>query len=472
MEPPLRVERRITTNELETAISGKPGDVVGPARRLASEPNPSGRRIRLAAITGAMAKAIALVAQVIAVAVAGRALGQDGFGLFVVITSLVSWVSLAGIGIAPGLTLTTARAAAEGNDAEAANQFVVALLLMLTVATLVIVGTLLLGATGIVDDTLSEWMGSTSDDGRTALQVMAVLVAAQLVVVVPESAQLGLQRQHVTNLWAAAGSAAAIVGMFAAGGAIGSVTAFLAISQGPQVVARFVNGVAFVVRHQRLMRPAHLRLREQAARLIGSGIAFAGLSMATVISLQVGLIIVAASTDTASLALAGVIVRGYMLEVSGLSLISTPTWPAIARAAALGERQWILHAYRSLTRAALAYSGAAALVILVALEPLIEVWTGMRVTDNALLRVLLAAFIVVNGWAHANAMTLVGLGLLGFTAVTLIAESVLVVALVAAFVPVAGVSAYVGALAVAAVLVSGWLLPWRVSRRLNERGGR
>jgi O-antigen/teichoic acid export membrane protein len=118
---------------------------------------------------------------------------------------------------------------------------------------------------------------------------------------------------------------------------------------------------------------------------------------------------------------------------------------------------------------ALAYNTLVAVAILFGLELLIGVWTGTRPTDNAALRALLAMLVVVNGWAHVNAMTLVGLGALRFTALVLLAEAAVVLTLQVALVPVAGVTGYVGALAIGAVTVSGRMLPLRVRRELAER---
>jgi O-antigen/teichoic acid export membrane protein len=75
---------------------------------------------------------------------------------------------------------------------------------------------------------------------------------------------------------------------------------------------------------------------------------------------------------------------------------------------------------------------------------------------------------LVNGWAHVNAMTLVGMGELRFTATVLITEAVVVLALQIVFVPLVGVTGYIGALAVGALTISGWMLPLRVRRRLRK----
>lgn len=410
-----------------------------------------------------------MAAQVLAVGIAVRALGSDGFALYVVIASLVSWIGLAGLGVAPGLTLGIARASAVGEHEEEARLFVVALLLMAAVATILVACAFALGATGVVEHLMADWLGSASGDASTALLSMTFLIAVQLVVVVPEAAQLGLQSQHVSNVWAGVGSVGAIVAMITVGATVSSVTAFVLVSQGPQVAARIANGIFFVVRRSYLLRPDGLRLRNHMRPILGSGIAFAGFSLARYLGLQVGLLIMAASTTAGSVALAGVIVRGYTLEISGLSLLTTPTWPAIANAVTRGEMPWVRRTYRFLTLGALAYCTLVAVALVVGLEALIGVWTGTRPPDDAGLRLLLASFIVVNGWGHANAMALVGLGALRFTAIVLLAEALFVLVMQIVLVPIAGVSGYVGALAIGAVAISGWLLPVRVQRLLNRR---
>jgi O-antigen/teichoic acid export membrane protein len=426
-----------------------------------------GRRIGLAATTGIGAKALALGAQLLAVAIAVRALGASGFALYVVIASLVSWIGLAGLGVAPGLTLGIARASAVGDRTEEARLFVAALVLMAAIATIVVACAAILGVTGVVGHLMAGWLHSGSGDASAALLCMALLIAVQLVVVVPEAAQLGLQAQHLTNVWAGIGSAVAIVAMLALGGSVTSVTAFVLVSQGPQVAARAANGISFVLGRRYLIRPAGLRFREYLRPILGSGLAFAGFSLASYVGLQAGLLVMAATVNATSVALAGVIVRGHILQASGLSVVTTPTWPAIANAVTRGDLPWVKRTYRVLALGGLAYSTLVAVAIFIGLEALIGIWTGSRPAGNPALRALLATYVIVNGWAHVNAMTLVGLGALRFTATVLVAEAVVVLALQIALVPVAGVTGYVAALAVGAVAFTGWILPLRVRRELS-----
>jgi O-antigen/teichoic acid export membrane protein len=375
---------------------------------------------------------------------------------------------MAGLGLGPGLTLGIARAAARSDRQEAARLFLVALLMMVAIATLLLGGAVVLGVSGVLDRLVTDGLGAVPDQTSLALGCMVLLITAQLIVAVPEAAQLGLQNQHVTNLWAGIGSAAAIVAMVGLGSRVTSVAAFVIVSQGPQIAARAANGIWFVLRRGFLLRPSELQFRAHARPILTSGVAFVGFQVASYVGFNVGLLIMAAKVDADAVALGGVIVRGLLLQVAGLALLTTPTWPAIANAVARGERMWVRRAYRLLAMGGAGYSLLVALTILVAFEPLIGIWTGDRPADNPALRWLLATYVVVNGWAHVNAMTLVGLGAVRFTAIVLMAEAALVVALQAILVPSMGLMGYVSALTAGAVLVSGWTLGLRVQRELGK----
>jgi O-antigen/teichoic acid export membrane protein len=445
-------------------VTGRPSPARGVSRL---RPVSAGGRIGLAAVAGAAAKGMSLIAQVAAVAIAVRSLGVQGFALYIVIASLVSWMSLAGLGVAPGLTLGVARAVGRGDRAEEARLFVAALVLMIAIAFVLVVLAVVIAESGIVDRHLVGDLGSSSGDGSVAFMCMVVLIAAQLVIVVPEAAQLGLQTQYVTSVWVGIGSAAAVMAMLTVGRDVRSVAGFVVVSQGPQVAARALNGLWFVARRRFLLRPRDMEFRASAGPILLSGIGFAGFQVAGYLTFQVGLLILAATVGVAAVGLAGVIARGVTMEVAVLGLVTTPTWPAIANAVARGDMAWVRRAYRLLAAGGFVYTGLVAVIIVVGLEPLIGAWTGTQPPDDLALRGLLAIYVVVNGWAHINAMTLVGLGALRFTAVVLVLEAVLVVALQVVILPTTGVTGYVATLAIGATTVSGWVLALRVRRELN-----
>jgi O-antigen/teichoic acid export membrane protein len=435
--------------------------------RLISTP---GRRIGLAASTGAAAKVLSLVVQVVAVAVAFRVLKAEGFAVFVTIVSLVSWLSLASLGVAPGLTLGMARAASSADRVAQARLLVVSLILMAIVASSVAVVALVVGSTDALTGGLASRLGASGRDAAGALTLMILLVAAQIVLAVPEAAQLGLQSQHLTNAWNAAGSAVALGLLLTIGPSVSSIVGFVAISQGPQTVARALNGFSFVMSRPYLLRPRGLPFRALLPPILGSGLAFAGIQLASYVSLQVGLLILAAASDSAAIALAGLILRAVTLASGAVVLLTTPTWPAITDAAARGDRAWAIAAVRRMTLLTMVYAAAVALFVLVGAGWAFEAWSGRSIEVSLALRILLATYFVLGVWSHVSAIVLVGLGKLRFTALILLGEAFLIATLMVISIPAFGVIGYVGSLAVGTALVSAWLLPVRARRELSLIG--
>jgi O-antigen/teichoic acid export membrane protein len=397
----------------------------------------------------------------VAVAVAVRALHTGGFAVFVAIASLVSWMSLASLGVAPGLTLGIARASSAEDRQTEARFFVVTMILMVGLATAILIGVFVFSSTTIFDRLLGTWLNGDLGDAHGAFVAMALLVAAQLVLSVPEAAQLGYQAQYATNIWASIGSAAALVMLLTVGPSIGSVTTFVVVSQGPQVVARALNGVTLVASRPYLLRPGGIPVRSLLRPLLGSGLAFAGMQLAGYLALQFGVLVLAAESTGASVALGGVILRGLSMAAGGVALVTTPMWPALADAATRGDLAWIRRAYRRMPALLMAYASVAALAILIGSKWALELWTGQALTVDLALRLCLAGYFMVGVFSHTYAIMLIGLGIMRFTALTLLVEAVIVASLQIALIPAFGVNGYVAALFVGTTLVSAWVLPIR-----------
>jgi O-antigen/teichoic acid export membrane protein len=419
-------------------------------------------------MTGAFGKVLSLAVQLVAVAVAVRALHTGGFALFVTIASLVSWMSLAGLGVAPGLTLGIARASSVEDHQGEARLFSGSLILLGCTAGAILVVLLALANTEVITRQLGTWLNGDLGDARGAFAAMAILVAAQLVLSVPEAAQLGYQAQYATNAWICIGSAAVLILLLTIGSSINSVTEFVVISQGPLVVARVLNGVSLLAVRPYLLRPGGVPIRSLLRPLIGSGLAFAGIQLAGYVVLQFGVLVLAASSTKESVALGGLILRGSTMASGVVVLVTTPLWPALTDAVARRDLRWARQAYWRLPAVLMAYASLGAVAIVVGLEWALDLWTGQRLTIDLTLRLCLAAYFMAGVLSHIYAIFLIGLGELRFTALILLGEAVIVAALEIVLIPALGVTGYVAALFVGTALVSAWVLPVRARLEITK----
>jgi O-antigen/teichoic acid export membrane protein len=424
-----------------------------------------GTRISYAAATGLVARLLSLIVQVVAVAIAFRVLGTAGFAVFVTISSLVSWLSLASLGVAPGLTLGIARASAHADRLAAARIFFGSLLLITTLSLVLALIAFSIAAAIVRRVPGDEGLAA---DATMTSAIMIGLVAAQLILAIPEAAQLGLQSQHVTNVWAAVGSVATLLALTTLGSFVDSVAGFVVLSQVPQLLARLVNTLRFVLGHNYLLRPARpLHLRALLRPVLGSSVAFAAIQLASYISLQFGLLVLAGTSSAASVSLGGLILRGITLASGPVALLTVPAWPTVADATARGDVRWTRQLYRRVLAVAMTYACLAAIIGFVGSESAVQIWTGESVRLDPVLRACLSVYFIVGVWSHVSAMTLVGLGVLRFTALVLLGEAVLVATLMVLLIPTLGVLGYTVALAIGTVCCSAWLLPLRVRRQIG-----
>jgi O-antigen/teichoic acid export membrane protein len=421
-------------------------------------------------MTGAFAKALSLAVQIVAVAVAVRVLNTDGFAMFVTIASLVTWISLASLGVGPGLTLGIARLSATEDRSGEARLFAVSLILMVCITVGILLVALFVERAGVIDQLLRSWGGADGLDAGAAIGTLTLLVAAQLVLSVPEAALLGYQAQYRTNLSIAVGSAAALVLLLAVGSSIRSVAEFVLVSQGPQVAARVLNGLSLVRSRPYLLRPDAIPIRSLVRPVLGSGVAFGGIQLASYVSLQLGVLVLAVTTNAASVSLGGVILRGITMAAGFVTLVTTPTWPALANAVARGDRTWARRMYWRMPTAGLLYASAVAAVVLVGSEWLLDVWTGRHFALDLPLRLCLALYFIAGVWSHVFAITLIGLGAIRFTAVVLLIEAAVIAGLEVVLIPSLGVTGYLGALLVGTTFVSSWILPLRARAEISAIG--
>src|SRR4051794_32993931 len=102
------------TNDIGMSNEGQ-----APAAKTDGSP-PRGRLIKLALLTSIGIKVTAALIQFTAFPLAARTLGVERFGVYSMLAASLSWITMADIGIGPGLMLGIATSSGRGDrDAEA-----------------------------------------------------------------------------------------------------------------------------------------------------------------------------------------------------------------------------------------------------------------------------------------------------------------------------------------------------------------
>lgn len=416
-------------------------------------------RLRAAVLTGGAAKGLAVATQLLAIGIAARALPSQDLGSYLVMASVVAWLGLAAVGVGPGLTQRISVATANGDLAGEATAFsssvTLAGLFVAVASAAVLIVALVATSGGAAQSTITA-------DVRTAALLLGLATAAQVWLSIFEAAQLGHQEQHFTNAFYALGLACVLVILLVVGSALVTVTAFVAATVVPPLIARMANAGLYVARRRYLLT-RQVSMRE-AVGILSTSVAFAALSLGSLASQQLGFLWLAYVAGPVAAVSLGVMFRLNTAAYSVVALVTQPFWPAVADAVARRDSDWARRAYRRVLWLTVSFAVAYAVGLLTVGSRFIGLWTGTHVLVPPVLMVMFALYFMVGVWAHVNAITLVGLGKVWSAARILFVEAAVSSLGALLLIEHLGATGVILALLIATTLVSATFLPLLVRR--------
>jgi O-antigen/teichoic acid export membrane protein len=340
--------------------------------------------------SGAGARSVNIVAQVLSLALTVRYLGAERYGMWATISSFVAWLGLANFGLGNGLTTRLSAASAVG-DREAADTAVSS-----TVATVGVISLALL-AVGWGAAVLVPWQGvfKVSDplavaEARPAVLMTLSLVMLLLPVGLSASVLTGYQRGYLVNIAATIGSFIGLGALFAATRLRVGMPTLVAVLFLPTALAGAVQwGIIWRLGLARVS-PRRVHLAE-ALRMTRLGAAFLLTELFALVVFQSGAVIIAQRFGAAHVTPYAVTSRMALVIITGFNVLISPLWPAYGEAFARGDRDWVRRIFWKSAGAVCVLWLPIALFLGLAGQWIIRIWAGPNaVPDRVLLWSMLA----------------------------------------------------------------------------------
>jgi O-antigen/teichoic acid export membrane protein len=416
------------------------------------------QRLRAAIASSVLSKAGSVAYLILAVPLILASVGSDGYSQFAVVLAAFGWLGPLFLGLGSAVTERIASDGTRPISDRTRGTFMTALSVSGALLCVFFVGGSLLF--------LSRPPGQPDE---TALVLAGLATGLVVGGGVFDSGLLGLQRSYVTNLLSFASSLVAIGATVAAAIVAPTVGAMVLATLGPVVLARAISGfVLHRVEPGLWGRIGDIAWRA-APRIAGRGLVFAAIAFAGFLSLDAGLLIVAAKLGTTQVPAAALVLRVLPLVLSIVAIITVPLWPAIAEAAEDGDVHWIARAGGRAAAFVMAYAIAAALVVVVGGEKVVALWTGGRIAISFDILVAAGGLIITFSFEVVTQTMLFGLGLAGSLAAVLLFRSVLSIILVFLLAGALGQEAALVGPIIAALLTSSWLLPLLVVHGIRAK---
>ncbi|MCR5876728.1 oligosaccharide flippase family protein [Phenylobacterium sp. J426] len=388
-------------------------------------------------------------------------LGEAGFGTVLALLALVSWMNLGTFGLHSALGQVIAY---ERSNPTKLRQLLSSALICSAAFTSV--------ATLLLAWAIQVWANSVPlppEISRTQLHLaalaMIILGAANVFLQVFEGVNIGTLKQFVTNYCRAAGSALSLVALMTLPWLMPQPVTFIAAIAGGQLIGSLLLAGIVAKTYQPYFRVSKGDLAD-LVRLARGGASFFVIQIASLVQSQLPVVLLSASLGPARALDLGLVLRLLVAFVTVISMVSSTTWPAIARAIGEGDRsahvmaRW-LGAF-ILAAAAAAFSGLTFFG-----DELLRLWTGHGATSSPLFYGLCGFFFAQVAWGHLWAVLLIASGRTKTVAILYSVEAAIMAGLTLMASKHGSESILLG-LVSAAALTSTWLLPIFATRAIRD----
>lgn len=367
------------------------------------------RRALLTGSVSTLARAVQVGTTLITIPLTLKYLGNERFGLWMTISSVMAMASFADFGVGNGVLNTVAKAFGK-DDLEGIRTAVSSgFALLSSIAVL-----LLLSFFSIFQFiNWGNFLGVHSPLARSeagpALAVFATCFALNISMDVVQRVQLGLQQGYRYSSWQLCGSMAGLIGVLCGiWFRVGLPVLVIAIAGAP-VFSTILNAIHFFGFLRPDLRPS-LRLvsKDAISQIARLGGLFFVLQVVVGIAFSADNFILARMLGAASVAEYAIPQRMFALVTMLSGMLVAPLWPAYGEAISRGHIEWVRRTLRRSLLIVLGATSAASSFLLLFSHQILHLWVGNRVHPSLFLLLGLAIWTVIGCCGDALAMFMNG----------------------------------------------------------------
>jgi O-antigen/teichoic acid export membrane protein len=371
------------------------------------------RHLRIALSIGALflSRGVSFLVMLATVPLTVGYLGAERYGIWLTLSSLVSMVSFADLGIGNGLRTLISEADGKRDQLLLAKLVSSAACVLTGTAVLLLLG-LVVGYRGVA---WTSVFGSLTSDVRNEVPLCVLVLGATFLLAMPlqiaQSVQHGLQKGYSATLWTTGGSVLSLGGLLTAVAFKTTLVPLAAALAGAPLVASLLNYVWFFWRERPDLRPRWRAVDLGIGlRLLRTGGLFMLLQISVAFSFTSDNLVVGAVLGVASVPLLAVPAKLFGFVQQFMGTLTGPLWPAFGEAAARGDAEWVRRTLRRAYSVSLVTALVSSLVLVVGGRWIIGHWSRHQVDVSVTLLIPLAVWTVVAAWGSTVSTFLNGVG--------------------------------------------------------------
>lgn len=387
-------------------------------REIATEATRSAERRRRVLLTGGattLARVVQVGTSLVTVPLTLKYLGNERFGLWMTISSVLAMAAFADFGVGNGVLNTVAKAFGK-DDIEGVRKAVSSGFAVLnTIAAFLLLSFFSIYRFVNWADFFRVVSPQAKAEAGPALAVFAVCFALNVSMDVVQRVQLGLQQGYRYGLWQLCGSAAGFIGVLGGIWLHVSLPVLVIAIAGAPIFATALNTFHFFGFVRPDLRPSRKFVSAHVISEIAKlGGLFFVLQLVVAVSYSGDNFIIARTLGAVNVPEYSIPQRMFALVTVMLGMLVAPLWPAYGEAIARGDIPWVRRTLGRSLLIVLTLASAISSVLLIMSPKLIYWWVGHRVHPSFLLLLGLALCSVMDSCAGALASFLNGASVVKF----------------------------------------------------------
>jgi O-antigen/teichoic acid export membrane protein len=377
------------------------------------------RRAAVTGITSGISRAVRIGVTLITIPLTLHYLGNERFGLWMTISSVLAMAGFADFGVGNGV-LNTVSTAFGKDDWNGIRQAISSGMAVLTLIGALILTTFL-AIYRFVDwgNVFRATTATARAEAGPAMLVFMVCFALNVPLDVVQRAQLGLQQGFLTNVWEIFSSILILVGILAVVHFHLSLTALVVAFAGAPVLGTWMNaGFFFGISRRDLLPKWSLVSRTVIQKIANLGVMFFILQLVAAVSFSADNFIIARILGVANVTVFSIPQRMFAVIATVVTMLMMPLWPAYGEAISRGDVHWVRHTLSRTMLGVFAFTTLVSAVLLLFSNKLLLWWVGPGIHPSLPLMLGLAAWAVLNNCGNTLAMFLNGAGVIKFQVVT------------------------------------------------------
>lgn len=359
---------------------------LGTSMNRATEPDRGRQRIRrmnLTALVSLAFRGVMLLSSFLYIPATVQYLGEDRFGLWVAMTSVITLLAFADCGL--GFSLMNDVAAALGRGKEASLRVLIDTTFFSLVA-IGVVGSLLFAAAYPLIPWQTLFHAKNAAEATEAARATGIIVIGFLLTLpftTVQRVQSAYQEGYKTQAWEIGGVLLSVVGLFVAIQMHADLPTLAFVFTAGPWVAMVLNWAVYfgIAKRSQWPRLRHFDARE-ARRISRVGGHFLVMQLAGIAFFSIDSFLLLHYFGQASFGQYSLVAKLFQVVPAIAGVWLAALWPAYAEAIARGDMPWVHRTLRRSTVAAGAGCALASGAVALLCVPVIQLWTGVFVSPT------------------------------------------------------------------------------------------